>query len=182
MLVLVLATRLLPAVKAAVTEPALDWSLHDAFSGSFAPLYHPGSILLLGFAGGALLTGRAALIAPSLAAALRRLLPVALALLVMLGLSRAMVHSGMIETLAASAARTGAAWPLFAPAVGVLGTFVTGSATASNILVHRLPDRHRRRALAHPDDHGRRPVFRRRGRQRHRAPQHHRRQRHGRHP
>jgi lactate permease len=28
----------------------------------------------------------------------------------------------------------GAAWPLLSPFVGVLGTFVTGSATASNIL------------------------------------------------
>jgi lactate permease len=46
-----------------------------------------------------------------------------------------MVHSGMISTLAEAAAETlGSAWPLFAPWVGVLGTFVTGSATASNIL------------------------------------------------
>jgi lactate permease len=34
----------------------------------------------------------------------------------------------------ASAAGVGSAWPLLAPAVGALGTFVTGSATASNIL------------------------------------------------
>ena len=58
----------------------------------------------------------------------------ALALLAMLALSRVMVHSGMIDALAAAAARAGLLWPLAAPAVGVLGTFVTGSATASNIL------------------------------------------------
>jgi lactate permease len=52
----------------------------------------------------------------------------------MLVLSRVMVHAGMISTLANAATQTGASWPLFAPAVGVLGTFVTGSATASNIL------------------------------------------------
>jgi lactate permease len=52
----------------------------------------------------------------------------------MLALSRVMVRSGMIETLAETAALTGPAWPLLAPAVGVLGTFITGSATASNIL------------------------------------------------
>jgi len=53
----------------------------------------------------------------------------------MLALSRLMVHAGMIETLAlAAAAALGGAWPLVAPLVGVLGTFVTGSATASNIL------------------------------------------------
>ena len=67
--------------------------------------------------------------------ALCRLLPVTLALIAMLGLSRIMVHAGMIETLAdVAVASTGNLWPLFAPFVGVLGTFVTGSATASNIL------------------------------------------------
>ncbi len=67
--------------------------------------------------------------------ALTRLVPVSMALLAMLGLSRIMVHAGMIETLATSAAASaGSAWPVFAPFVGVLGTFVTGSATASNIL------------------------------------------------
>jgi lactate permease len=65
---------------------------------------------------------------------LDRLIRVAVALLVMLALSRLMVHAGMIDVLADAASRTGAAWPLLAPAIGVLGTFVTGSATASNIL------------------------------------------------
>jgi lactate permease len=41
----------------------------------------------------------------------------------------------MTQALAeAAAASAGGAWPFFAPFVGVLGTFVTGSATASNIL------------------------------------------------
>jgi lactate permease len=55
-------------------------------------------------------------------------------LLLMLGLSRLMVHGGMIAALAGGAAGAGAAWPAVAAGVGVLGTFVTGSATASNIL------------------------------------------------
>jgi len=71
---------------------------------------------------------------PSLSAALARLVPVALALLAMLALSRVMVHGGLIDALAEAAATTGALWPLLAPLIGVLGTFVTGSATASNIL------------------------------------------------
>jgi lactate permease len=52
----------------------------------------------------------------------------------MLMLSRLMVHAGMIDSLAAAAAGVGPAWPLLAPFVGVLGTFITGSATSSNIL------------------------------------------------
>jgi lactate permease len=47
-----------------------------------------------------------------------------------------MVHSGMIAALAqAAAALAGNGWPVFAAATGALGTFVTGSATASNILL-----------------------------------------------
>jgi lactate permease len=45
-----------------------------------------------------------------------------------------MVHSGMIQSLAEAAAAMGPAWLFFAPFIGVLGTFVTGSATSSNIL------------------------------------------------
>jgi lactate permease len=53
----------------------------------------------------------------------------------MLGLSRLMVYAGMIDVLAeAASGAAGEAWPVFSPFVGVLGTFVTGSATASNIL------------------------------------------------
>ncbi len=131
---LVLATRLVPPLRDALGGIVLGWSFAGAFSGTFQPLYHPGSLLLAGFLFGALMTGRGAEVVPATAAALRRLGPVALALLAMLTLSRVMVHSGMIDALAAAASRAGPLWPLAAPVVGVLGTFVTGSATASNIL------------------------------------------------
>ncbi len=133
-LALVLATRLVDPLGGALRGVAFAWSRDGGFVGRFEPLYHPGTLLFAGLALGALLTGRAAALPPALRAALVRLLPVAAALSVMLALSRVMVHSGMIATLAEAAAGTGAAWPLLAPAVGVLGSFVTGSATASNIL------------------------------------------------
>lgn len=132
---LVLATRLLPPLRDALSGATLDWQL-DAFRGSFAPLYHPGTMLLAGFVVGAAWQG-----APrgDVVGAMRRagakLVPVTFALAAMLSLSRLMVHGGLIDALAVAAAgAAGAAWPLFAPFVGVLGTFVTGSATASNIL------------------------------------------------
>ncbi|MCC5984482.1 MAG: L-lactate permease [Rhodobacteraceae bacterium] len=130
---LVLATRLISPVQGALAGLWLGWEW-DAFRGGLAPLYHPGTLLALGLAGAALATGRAGLLAPAIGAALRRLLPVALALLVMLALARLMVHGGLIGALAGAAAGAGALWPLLAPFIGVLGTFVTGSATASNIL------------------------------------------------
>jgi lactate permease len=132
---LVLATRLVPAVRETLAGAALAWRI-EAFGGSFAPLYHPGTMLLLAFAVGALWqrAPRAHVVA-AMGSAAARLLPVTVALVAMLGLSRLMVHAEMVDTLAlAAAAAAGGLWPLFAPFVGTLGTFVTGSATASNIL------------------------------------------------
>lgn len=52
----------------------------------------------------------------------------------MLLVARLMSHAAMTDELAAAASRAGRAWPLLAPSVGALGTFVTGSATSSNVL------------------------------------------------
>jgi len=132
---LVLATRLVAPVRETLRPVVWEWSLFDAFSGRVEPLYHPGTLLFAGFLIGGLLQGRSARdIGQAAACAAHRLLPVVVALLAMLGLSRLMVHAGMIQTLAEAAAGAGPVWPLLAPFVGVLGTFVTGSATSSNIL------------------------------------------------
>ena len=131
----VLVTRLVPSIQEALSGITIAWRA-DAFGASFAPLYHPGTMLLLGFAVGAAWqrAARADVVHAMRLAALK-LAPVTVALVAMLGLSRLMVYAGMVDALASAAAlAAGAAWPLFAPFVGLLGTFVTGSATASNIL------------------------------------------------
>ncbi|MCC5973214.1 MAG: L-lactate permease [Rubellimicrobium sp.] len=132
-LVLILATRLIEPVRVTLSGPWLGWN-RGPYSGGIAPLFHPGTLLALGLVTSAVATGRTAALGPASLAALRRLLPVALALLVMLTLARLMLHGGLIETAAEAAAQAGAFWPLLAPFVGALGTFVSGSATASNIL------------------------------------------------
>lgn len=133
---LVLATRLIPPLRDLLQGVGMDWELHQAFGGAIQPLYHPGSMLLAGFLAGAWLQragGR--MVLGAFVDATRKLFPVAVALVAMLLLSRTMVHAGMTATLAAAAAEAaGGMWPGLAPFVGVLGTFVTGSATASNIL------------------------------------------------
>jgi len=131
---MVLATRLIGPVRELFGGVELAWALPGGFRGGLTPLHHPGTLLALGVILGAGMTGRAGLVAPAVLAALRRLAPVAVALVVMLALARVMVHAGMIGTLAEAATGAGRGWPLLAPMVGVLGTVVTGSATASNIL------------------------------------------------
>lgn len=57
----------------------------------------------------------------------------------LVGLSTIMDYSGMIAVIAtALATATGALYPLFAPVIGCLGTFITGSDTSSNILFGKL--------------------------------------------
>ena len=132
---LVLVTRLLPPVRDALTALELGWSA-GPFAGTFAAAYHPGTLLLAAFAVGAAIQRSSwSDVTAAMSAALRQLIPVTAALVAMLAISRVMVYSGMIDALAAAAATAaGGLWPLFAPFVGMLGTFVTGSATASNIL------------------------------------------------
>jgi lactate permease len=132
---LVLATRLIPPLQEALRSVAIEWEL-AAFGDRMLPLYHPGTMLLLSFAAGAWWQRASRKsVAGAMSQAIGRLLPVTIALVAMLGLSRVMVYAEMVDTLASAAAdAAGALWPVFAPFVGALGTFVTGSATASNIL------------------------------------------------
>lgn len=136
---LILVTRLVPEVRSALRQVVIEWALPGPFGGRIQPLYHPGTMLLAGFLFGGLLQRRKpAELAAAVAAAVRRLVPVAMALLAMLGIARLMVHAGMIEALAATATQTGRAWPLLAPSVGAIGSFITGSTTVSNILLTDL--------------------------------------------
>lgn len=133
---LILATRLLAPLRATLDGVRWEWTLWQVFSGQVSPLFHPGTMLMAGFVVGAMLQRvRAREVADAFLSASRQVGPAAVALVSMLVLSRLLVHAGMIEVLATTAATTvGIGWPLVAPLAGVLGTFVTGSATASNIL------------------------------------------------
>jgi lactate permease len=135
---LILVTRLVPQIRNALRHVVLEWAMPGPFGGRVEPLYHPGTMLLAGFLFGGLLHGKLDDLAGAVTAAVRRLVPVAVALFAMLAIARLMVHAGMIETLAETAKQTGQAWPLLAPSVGAIGSFITGSTTVSNILLTDL--------------------------------------------
>lgn len=133
---LILLTRLVSPIRHFLESVVWEWEAFGVFHGRFQPLYHPGTMLALAWLLG-MLWQRASVAdaRAALAQTLTQLRPVAIALVAMLGLSRILVHAGMIDSLAIVAALgMGGVWPLAAPFVGVLGAFVTGSATASNIL------------------------------------------------
>jgi lactate permease len=140
LVVIVVLTRAWAPLAQALGAVVIEWQLFDHFQSRVAPLAHPGSLLLA-----ALLIGSRiqrlpmSVVATALGHAARQLVPVTVALLAMLVLSRLMLHAGMIDALQRAAVQgVGAAWPWIAPAVGALGSFVTGSATASNVLFTTL--------------------------------------------
>ncbi|CAN0598387.1 unnamed protein product, partial [Ectocarpus sp. 12 AP-2014] len=77
---LVLATRLIEPLRAATSELTLNWNYLEQFSGTFAPLYHPGTLLWGGLIVGALITSRTTAIWPATREALKRLIAVSMAL------------------------------------------------------------------------------------------------------
>jgi len=136
-LVLILLTRLVGPLQQSLRGVEIEWTLAGDFGGTMAPLYHPGTMLFAGLIiASTFRPGGLKQIAPALCGAAARLPTVTAALVAVLLLARLMVHAGMIDVLALAAAGTlGSAWAIAAPAAGALGTFVTGSATASNILL-----------------------------------------------
>jgi lactate permease len=136
---LVLVTRLVTPLRDVLERVEIEWRTEAGFAGAVLPLVHPALLLTAAFAAGAVAQrASATAVREAFWTATRRLGPVVVALVAMVTIARAMSHAGMTVELADAAATTGAAWPLLAPAVGALGTFVTGSATASNVLFTEL--------------------------------------------
>lgn len=142
LVVLVIVTRGIPPLRDWLNAVVLEWTWGEDYAGRVQPLTHPGTLLMAALLVGARLQGVGlARLGASFADAARRLLPVTAALVAMLCLSRLMLHAGMIDALEQAAVQgVGRHWPLLAPAVGALGSFVTGSATASNVLFTSLQE------------------------------------------
>ncbi|WP_395332584.1 L-lactate permease [Novosphingobium sp. BL-8H] len=136
LVLLILATRLIDPLRTAARAYRLDWTYGTGFGDVMLPFYHPGTMLFAAFLVTVVVRrSPPRLVGASMVAAARRLPQVAIALLAVLTLARFMVHGGMIDALAVAATTLfGRLWPLAVPLVGALGSFVTGSGTASNII------------------------------------------------
>jgi lactate permease len=121
------------------TETGLGWRVAPS-QYRLVPFAHPGGLLLYTIAATCLIYGLSGHWAPAaLRTAWRRTwkgaVPTTVAIVGMIGMALVMVYSGMTISLARGVtALTGGFYPLLAPAVGLLGCFVTGSNTSSNVL------------------------------------------------
>lgn len=139
-LALILAVKYLPFLQFLLRYP---FTLSQQFyfgpggkSQNFALATSGGTILFLsavvsGYLQGAS-TGK---IVKVLGKTLKQLLKTALTILSVVMLAKIMGYSGMVGEIAVAAAvLAGPAFPLIAPLIGALGTFLTGSDTSSNVL------------------------------------------------
>jgi lactate permease len=144
--VLLVATRVIPPLKAALTSPEATLAFDDLFGSGIRAsaqlLYSPGIILILASAISFFLfrmSGKA--YGRAWAGSARTMVAAAPALLLAVPMVQVFLNTGrgplesMPLVLAESVAGvTGQAWPLFAPLIGALGAFIAGSNTVSNMM------------------------------------------------
>jgi lactate permease len=103
---------------------------------TFKWINNPGTLIILaGFAGGLLQGAKFGEIATVLGKTVKQMSKTMLTIMAIVALAKIMSYSGMIKSIAVVlVAVTGQGYPLIAPIIGAIGTFVTGSDTSSNIL------------------------------------------------
>lgn len=107
---------------------------------TFGWISNAGFMLFIGSVAGGLIQGLGfRRLAVVMARTIVNLRFTAITIISLIALASVMNHSGMIAALAAGlVAVSGRFYPLFAPLIGAVGTFVTGSDTSSNILFGKL--------------------------------------------
>ncbi len=103
-------------------------------------LTHAGLLLFVGtFVGGLIQGASPKELFQTLGKTTVQLRATAVTVICLVGFSTIMDYAGMISVIAtALATATGTFYPLFAPLVGGIGTFITGSDTSSNILFGKM--------------------------------------------
>jgi lactate permease len=147
---LLLISRLVPGVKSLLTSVSVgvDDILGTTLSSSFEPFYSPGFIFLIVVVVTALVQGVPRReFAPTARAVGLSVGGTAIVLAAAVPLVRVFLNSGFnnaglesmpLELAAAATSTMGDAWPLAAPFVGTLGSFVSGSATFSHLMFASL--------------------------------------------
>lgn len=117
-----------------VTVPVVDAEFRFGWISNAAFLLFVGS-----FAGGMIQGLSLKRLILLLCSTLVSLKYTAITIISLIALASVLNHSGMINTIADGlVALTGGSYPFFAPLIGAIGTFVTGSDTSSNILFAKL--------------------------------------------
>lgn len=142
-LFVLLASPLVPPIQKSLESVSSSWLFYPGEGGkplAFKWLATPGVLIIFAtFLGGLLQGAKPGLIVSTLGETVWKLNKSTLTVVSILALAKVMGYSGMTPSLAAVlVAATGPVYPLIAPLIGALGTFITGSDTSSNILFGKL--------------------------------------------
>ena len=143
LLFLVLTSRMIEPVNTLLAKATTFHALYDGPGGKplqIAWLLTPGTLVLLaGVLGGCFQGASLGTVARLAGKTLRQMGKSAVTIVCIVALAKILGYSGMINTVAVSLADiAGTLYPLAAPVLGMLGTFITGSDTSANILFGQL--------------------------------------------
>lgn len=146
--VLLLLTRTVPAIKGFLVSPEATWTISNIFgtsiSSSVQILYSPGTVLILASLACIVIFGmHLKQFGHGVKESMGTMVSAAPALLLSIPMVQVFINSASADGSLASmplllahgaAALTGDVWPLFSPVVGALGAFIAGSNTVSNMM------------------------------------------------
>lgn len=143
LLILVLASRMAPQINALLAQATTSHAIYTGPGGkplTIAWLLTPGTLVMVSAIVGGLVQGASPAAMFRLAGTTTKQMGKSVVTIVsIVALAKVLSYSGMIDAVAvALAAVAGKAYPFAAPVLGMLGTFITGSDTSSNILFGQL--------------------------------------------
>lgn len=139
LVLILLSSPLFPSINVALSS--IKTSVHiyqgqDSIPYTFTWIGTPGVLILIsGFIGGAIQGANFKEMLAVLGRTVKQMSKSGITILSIIALAKVMGYSGMIKSIAVILVMiTGRFYPVIAPLIGALGTFITGSATSSNVL------------------------------------------------
>lgn len=133
------SSSLFPVINKALSQVATTVGIYNgphAKPYTFVWLSTPGTLIIVAtFIGGLIQGAKFGQIVGVLGKTIKQMSKSAITIISIVALAKVMGYSGMIKSIAiVLVAITGSYYPLIAPIIGALGTFVTGSDTSANVL------------------------------------------------
>jgi lactate permease len=140
---ILLSSTLVPAINHPLAKIATSVKIYNgpkAKPDSFAWIGNPGSLIIIAtFIGGLIQGAKASEIVQVFWKTCKQMVKSAVTIMAIVAIAKVMSYSGMISSIATVLVLvTGGFYPIIAPLIGALGTFVTGSDTSANVLFGAL--------------------------------------------
>lgn len=135
---IIFTSSLFPGISKGLSRISTTVNIYHSYT--FTWINNPGSLIIIaGVVGGLMQGAKFGEILNVLGKTIKQMTKSAITIIAIVALAKVMSYSGMIKSIAVVlVAVTGSAYPVIAPIIGALGTFVTGSDTSANILFGQL--------------------------------------------